>query len=98
MGAQTLRHDALRVLVRLRLVVRPSDAGRERGDNAARNFHAPLGADEAQTASEVSGLGVPRIGSSSIEEGSGCEEGTETVGNGGGGDHALIVTDRGECV
>jgi hypothetical protein len=33
-----------------------------------------------------------------IEEGSGCEEGTETVRSGGGGDHVRIVAGRGECV
>ncbi len=94
-GTQSLRRDTLRVLVRLTLIVRPRDAGRERGDNAARNFHAPIGANEAQTTGEVSGFNVPRIGGRMIEEGSGGEEGTETVRNGGGGGggavHAYIV-------
>ena len=93
MGAQALRRDALRVLVRFRLIVRPSNAGAERGHYAASDFHAPPGG-QAKRVRESPGLGVPRIGGSGVEEGSGCEEGTETVGNGGGGDHGSIVTDR----
>ena len=98
MGAQSLRHDALRVLVRLRLIVRPSDAGRECGDNGRSDFHAPLGAHDAEAGSELVGLGVPTLGGVDIEQRGGCEEGAETGGVGGGGDHGSIVPDRGECV
>jgi len=106
-GAQTLRRDALRVLGGLRLVVLPSDAGRERGDNGRGHFHAPLRAQDAERFREVSGLGVPLLRGGVVEEGSRCEvadEGFDGVGAdgfvtvGAGGAHGSIVPYRGECV
>ena len=107
MGAEALRRDALRVLVRLRLIVRPCHTGRERGDNGRGHFHAPLGAQDAQRLREVSGLNVPLLRGSVVEEGSRCEvadEGFDSAGAdgfvtiGASGAHGSIVPDRGECV
>ena len=99
-GAQTLRRDALRVLGRLRLIVRPRHTGRERGHNGRGDFHAPLGAQDAERLREVSGLGVPLLRGGVVEEGSRCEvadEGFDGVGAdgfvtvGASGAHAYIV-------
>ena len=91
MGAEPLRRDALRVLLRLHLIVRPRDTGRECGDNAARHFEVPSGA-VAERLREPGSLTVPTLGSVVVEEGSGREEGRETGGV-GGAVHACIVTD-----
>ena len=91
MGSEPLRRDALRVLLRLDLIVRPSDSGRECGDNAARHFEVPSGA-VAERLREPGSLTVPTLGSVVVEEGSGREEGRETGGV-GGAVHAYIVTD-----
>ena len=103
MGAQSLRRDALRVLVRLRLIVRPSHAGRERGDNAARDFHVPSGRG-AQRISERASLIVPPLGGAQVEQRSLREERDEVAdgsgvdgvvtGVGGGAVHACIVPYR----
>lgn len=103
MGAQTLRGDPLRVLRRLRLIVRPSDAGRERGDNASRHFHVPSGG-RTQRVSERLRLIVPPLGSVEVEERSLREERDEGFGGsgadgevtvGGGAVHARIIPDWG---
>ena len=80
-GAQPLRRDALRVLQRLRLIVRPSDAGRECGDNGRGDLHRPLGADARERVSERVGVVVPRVGG-------------EQVGLGGAGQQADEVGER----
>ena len=101
MGAKTLRGDPLRVLRRLRLIVRPSDAGRERGDNGRGDFHVPSG-HRAQRVSEALRLGVPTLGSVEVEERSLGEKPDERFGGavadgevtvGGGAVHARIVPD-----
>jgi len=103
MGAQTLGRDALRVLERLRLIVRPSDAGRERGDNASRDFHAPLGADDGKRLRELISLAVPHTRSLQIGHGSAGKERDERLGGtgadglvtvGGGAVHARMIPCR----
>ncbi len=90
---QTARSNALRVLERLSLVVSPSDAGAERGHNAARHFHVPLGTNHAEGSRERVSLSVPCVSSLIIETGSGCEEGEQTIRDGARSGHAYIVTD-----
>ena len=106
-GAESLRRDALRVLVSLRLIVRPRHTGRERGDNGRGNFRAPLRTQDAQRLREVSGLNVPLLRGGVVEEGSRCEvadEGFDGVGAdgfvavGASGAHGSIVSHLGECV
>ena len=101
-GPQTLRRDALRVLRRLRLIVRPRDTGRECRHDASRRFEAPPGGG-AEGFSERARLIVPTLGSAQVEERSLREQRDEGVDGsgadggvaGGGGVHARIVPDWG---
>ena len=100
MGTQALRRDALRVLVRLRLIVRPSHAGRERGDNASRDFHIPLRTNRREGFSERVSLAVPTLGGVEIVQRGVAQQADERLGGAGadgfvtlgaGGAHACIV-------
>ena len=96
--AQTLRRDALRVLRRLRLIVRPRHTGREGRHDASRRFEAPSGG-RAEGFSERARLIVPTLGSAQVEQRSLREQRDEGVDGsgadggvaGGGGVHACIV-------
>jgi len=98
-GAEAPRRDALRVLDGLRLIVRPSDAGRERGDNGRGDLQRPLGTLDAQRIGKLPRIIVPCHCSVQVEERSGGEEADETLGGlgsdggvaGSGGGHASIV-------
>ena len=102
MRAQPLRRDALRVLQGLGLIVRPSDAGRERGDHGRGDLHGPFGANARQRISERTGLGVPRTGSSVVGFG-GSAQRSDEVGErdgsdgfvAGGGVHERSIRYRG---
>jgi len=100
-GAQALGHDALRVLVRLGLIVCPRDAGRERGHHASGHFHVPSRGGR-QRLRELARLGVPTLGGAQIVERGLREEADEGfdgagancfVALGGGAVHAYIVPD-----
>jgi hypothetical protein len=99
MGAQATGRDALRVLRGLRLVMGPSDAGRERGDNGRGNLQRPLGALNAQRLGKLARIIVPAHGRVQVKERSGCEEADETLGGlgsdgsvtGSGGGHASSI-------
>ncbi len=98
-GVKTLRRDALRVLRGLRLVMGPSDAGRERGDNGRSDLQRPLGALNAQRFGKLPSVIVPAHGGVQVKERSGSEEADEARGGlgsdggvtGSGGGHARIV-------
>ncbi len=98
-GVKTLRRDALRVLGGLSLVMGPSDAGRERGDNGRSDLQRPLGTLDAQRLGKLPRIIVPCHCSVQVEERSGGEEADETLGGlgsdggvaGSGGGHASIV-------
>lgn len=50
--------------------MRPSDAGRESGDNGGSDLQRPFGANARQRISERTGLGVPRTGRIVVGHGS----------------------------
>ncbi len=98
-GVKTLRRDALRVLGGLSLVMGPSDAGRERGDDGRSDLQRPFGALNTQRLGKLPRIIVPAHGCVQVKERSGGEERDEALGGlgsdggvaGSGGGHARIV-------
>ena len=105
MGSKATRADALRVLQCLHFVMRPSDAGRERGDDGRSDLQRPIGADDLQRLREGTRIGVPRTGGSEIGVGGRAQERDEVSERegsdgfvAGGGVHGRIVRERGANV
>ena len=98
-GVKALRRDALCVLRGLRLVMGPSDAGRERGHDGRSDLQRPLGALNAQRLGKLPRIIVPAHSRVQVKERSGCEEADETLGGlgsdggvtGSGGGHASSI-------